>query len=83
MGIEITEVTIIKVYYIYSDPNANMIFNIDMFKYFLEDQDQGFPFSPLLLNIVLKSWLNQTCKKKMKIIWIGVMAERWQNKKYP
>ena len=59
-GIERTYLNIIKA--IYDKPTANIILNGEKLKAFLLKSGirQGFPLSPLLFNIVLEVWAQQS-----------------------
>ena len=63
MGIEGTYLNILKA--IYDKPTANIILNGEKLKASSPRSGtrQGYPFSPLLFNLVLKSWLQYSGKK--------------------
>ena len=71
MGREVVYINIIKA--IYDKPRANIIFNGEKRKTFLlrSGTRQGYPFSPLLFNIVLKVLATAVREEKeIKVIQI-------------
>ena len=64
VGIEVTYLNIIKV--IYDTPTANIVLNGEKLKPFplRSGTKQGCPLSPLLFNIILKFYPQQSEKKK-------------------